>query len=111
MTNTPASEKDLQRWFENWQKSTGEMENVFLARSPYLAGDHLTVSDLLGVCEMMQPIVAGYEIDEKKFPKVLDWLERVKKETQPYFDEAHKAPLRMRAKFLEDEQKSQKSKI
>jgi hypothetical protein len=51
---------------------------------------------------MMQPIASGYNVDTNKFPRVQDWMERVKKETQPHFDEAHKVPMRLRAQILKD---------
>jgi hypothetical protein len=53
----------------------------------------------------MQPIAAGYNLNKDKFPRVYDWLERVKKETQPYLDQAHAVPVRM------TEVKDEKSKL
>lgn len=52
---------------------------------------------------MMQPVSAGYNLDVKKFPRVQDWMERVKKETQPHFDEAHAISMRLRDMILEQE--------
>ena len=52
MTNKPPSERDLEKWHEKWEESTDHLENVWLARSPYLAGNHLTVADLLGEFSM-----------------------------------------------------------
>ena len=52
---------------------------------------------------MMQPISAGYDLDAARFPRVHDWMERVKKDTQPHFDEAHVFSMRMRNKVLKDE--------
>lgn len=48
---------------------------------------------------MMQPLAAGYDLDANKYPRVNEWMARVKNETQPYFDEAHQIPMRMREKF------------
>ena len=50
----------------------------------------------LGICELMQPIAVGYSLNEEKFPRVADWMKRVKKETQPYFDQTHLILLRLR---------------
>lgn len=124
ITNKPPNERELEKWHEKWQESTGHLEDVWLARSPYLAGDHLTVADLLGeyslvrnnrkysldtsgICEMMQPIAGGFDLDTKKYPRVHNWIERVKKETQPHFDESHAIVLRVREQIL----KSDKSKL
>ena len=51
----------------------------------------------------MQPISAGYDLDTARFPRVHDWMERVKKDSQPHFDEAHVFSMRMREKVLKDE--------
>jgi hypothetical protein len=48
---------------------------------------------------MMQPIAAGYDLNTNKFPRVQDWMERVKKETQPHFDDAHKIAMRLKKKI------------
>jgi hypothetical protein len=56
---------------------------------------------------MMQPISAGYNLNTNKYPRVQDWMERVKKETQPHFDEAHKITTRLRESIL----KTEKSKV
>ena len=57
----------------------------------------------LGICELMQPIAAGYDVNTEKFPRVSDWMIRVKKETQPVFDQAHQIILRMRESVLQKE--------
>ncbi len=73
-----------------------------------LSFDHQIIIRLfLDVCEMMQPISAGYNLDTNRFPRVQDWMERVKKETQPHFDQTHKIPMRLRETILKD----QKSKV
>ncbi|CAF1088981.1 unnamed protein product [Didymodactylos carnosus] len=111
LTNTPPNEKELNTWYEKWQESTKYLEKVFL-RTNYLAGDQMTFADLLGACELMQPIGAGFDIDKANYPKVVAWFERVKSETQPFFDEAHKLNYRMRERVLEEQSNvKQRSKI
>ncbi|CAF0885165.1 unnamed protein product [Adineta ricciae] len=107
LTNKPINERELEKWQGRLEDSLGDLENVWLARSSYLGGDHLTFADLLGICELMQPIAAGYNFDREKFSRVQDWMQRVKNETQPYFDETHAVPMRMRTAILKD----QKSKL
>jgi glutathione S-transferase len=48
MTNKPPNERELQTWHERWEQSISDLENVWLTRSTYLGGDHLTIADLLG---------------------------------------------------------------
>ncbi|CAF1139303.1 unnamed protein product [Rotaria sp. Silwood1] len=99
----PPTDRELEKWYKRWEESTDGLENVWLNRSSYLAGNHITIADLLGICEMMQPIAAGYNLDTNKFPRVQDWMERIKKETQPHFDEAHIISMRLREKILQEE--------
>ncbi|CAF2622663.1 unnamed protein product [Rotaria sp. Silwood2] len=101
ITNKPPNEDELEKRYQLWQESTNDLERVWLARSTYLGGDHLTIADLLGICELMQPIAAGYHLDKEKFPRVHDWMEKVKNETQPFFDQAHAIPMRMRDAIME----------
>ena len=55
----------------------------------------------------MQPLIAAEEFNAEKFPRVYQWIERVKKDTEPYFSEAHRIAMRMREMLL----KEKKSKL
>lgn len=48
MSNKPVNTIALEKWYQRWLDSIGDLENVWLTRSTYLAGDHLTIADLLG---------------------------------------------------------------
>jgi len=48
MTNKPPNEHELEKWHKKWEESTDGLENVYLARSSYLAGNHITIADLIG---------------------------------------------------------------
>jgi len=48
MTNKPPNERELEKCHGQWEKSIDDLETVWLARSSYLGGDHLTIADLLG---------------------------------------------------------------
>lgn len=48
MTNKPPNERELEKWHERWEQSIADLENVWLVRSSYLGGNHLTIADLLG---------------------------------------------------------------
>ena len=51
---------------------------------------------------MMQPLITGEEFNAEKYPRVYQWIERVKKDTEPYFSEAHRIAMRMREMLLKD---------
>lgn len=117
LKNKPANPDELSKLQKRWENSTNDLETIWLKRSSYLSGNRITISDLLGknelhhqsneflcyfqgVCEMMQPIAAGYNLDTTRFPRVQDWMDRVKKDTAPHFDQAHRIPMRLRETIL-----------
>jgi len=69
--------------------SLDQMENIFLASQPYLCGPDISIGDLLGICELMQPVIVGHEVFANR-PKLEAWATRVKERLNPHFDEAHK---------------------
>lgn len=66
------------------------METVFLDRGAFIGGrDEIGICDLFAICELMQPYAAGFDVRQSHFRRVRQWVERVKRETRPFFDEAH----------------------
>lgn len=64
------------------------MENIFLSDQPYLCGSDISIGDLLGICELMQPVIVGHKVFTNR-PKLEAWAARVKERLRPHFDEAH----------------------
>lgn len=59
---------------------------ALLEQRPFLAGDHLTIADLC--CAASVTSAEGVvPIDEKLYPKFVDWLKRLRQ--LPYFDEVN----------------------
>ena len=67
-----------------------QLEGYFLKDRPYLAGDEISIADIFGACELMQLYACHEHGLYESSPIVKAWMERVKKETNPHFDEAHK---------------------
>ena len=67
------------------------METIFLKDTPFLSSETMSIADLLGVCELMQPQL-GLRMDvPADFPKVKQWSSLVRQTVGPdLFDEAHK---------------------
>uniref|UniRef100_A0A182Q6X2 glutathione transferase n=1 Tax=Anopheles farauti TaxID=69004 RepID=A0A182Q6X2_9DIPT len=66
------------------------IENEFLGGgAPFIVGKEISVADLLAVCEIEQPRMAGYDPYAGR-PNLTKWMERVREATNPYYDEAHK---------------------
>jgi len=81
------------------RKVVGYLESYFLKDTAYVAGDEISLADIFASCELMQLYSAHEEGLYESSPKVKAWMERVRKETNPYFDEAHKMTYRARERF------------
>ena len=75
------------------------LESYFLKDTAYLAGNELTLADIFGACELMQLYGCHEEGLYEASPKVKAWMERVRKETNPYFDTAHSICYKARERF------------
>uniref|UniRef100_U5ESX6 glutathione transferase n=1 Tax=Corethrella appendiculata TaxID=1370023 RepID=U5ESX6_9DIPT len=65
-------------------------ENIWLQDgNKFITGNEITVADLLAACEIEQTKVTGYNACEGR-PKLQKYLETVRAETNPFYDEAHK---------------------
>lgn len=67
------------------QKSWPLME-AFLQDAPYVCGNELTIADLCCIASVSS-IDTIATIDDKKFPKFIGWIDRMKK--LPYYDEVN----------------------
>ncbi|XP_023017115.1 glutathione S-transferase theta-1 [Leptinotarsa decemlineata] len=70
-------------------KSLSDFEELFLSGDgPFVFGDQISYADLQAACEIEQPRMVGYN-PRDYFPKIKTWLENVRKECNPVYDEAH----------------------
>jgi len=66
------------------------MENEFLKDGQkFLCGNDISIADLLGSCEVEQPLSIGYDVFKGR-PKLKSWMQRVEDTLKPDFTEAHK---------------------
>jgi len=82
----PVDEELLKEKVVKVEGALDHMENVFLKDQKYLAGNTLTMADLLGISEVMQPATLSYDVCKGR-PKLAAWMERVKNDLKPHFDE------------------------
>ena len=61
-------------------------------------GSQISVADILACCELEQPQIAGYNVRDGR-PVLADYMDRVKAQLNPFYDEAHKVLYQMRDKF------------
>jgi len=83
------------------EEALTQMEKKFLSGRDFVAGSNISVADLFGVCEIMQPILAGYDVN-KRHPVIADWIKRVKAAVQPHFDDVHKSASEFAAQHQYD---------
>ena len=88
MTGEPVNKAKLKRFQDELDVTLDKIEHIFLKENPYLCGTDISVGDLLGICELMQPIAVDHDVFAGR-PKLEAWASRVKERLQPHFDEAH----------------------
>lgn len=94
----PVDEKQLQFYQDNFLKSLRNIEEGFLKNRPYISGHVISVSDIFCACEIEQPLVTGFN-PLSEVPKVSDWLNRVRKELEPYYSEVHSVTKLVQSAF------------
>ncbi|XP_034479982.1 glutathione S-transferase theta-3-like [Drosophila innubila] len=82
-------QEHVEKLIKNVEGSLGLLERLWLDKDNFLIGQNLTVADLLGSADIEQLKLCQYTVDDKKFPKVAKWLDRVREAAHPYYDEAH----------------------
>lgn len=65
------------------------LTNIWLKDSQFIAGDQITVADLVAATEIEQLGPTNYNAFEGR-PKLKKWIELVKSETNPHYEDAHK---------------------
>uniref|UniRef100_UPI002B4E57E5 glutathione S-transferase theta-1-like n=1 Tax=Lineus longissimus TaxID=88925 RepID=UPI002B4E57E5 len=95
LTGRPIDEKKLNSHLKKLDDNLDSLENIFLRDQPFVAGNEISIADLLCICELMQPQMAGYNYGETR-PKLLKYMSLVQGQLEPHFDEAHKVLYKMR---------------
>lgn len=87
----PVDTRSIEQGTKILRASLNKVESIFLKDTPFIYSDHMTIADLLGVCELMQPKL-GVGVDvETNYPKVKQWVSNVRDTVgAELFDDAHK---------------------
>nr|XP_060613877.1 glutathione S-transferase theta-1-like [Anolis sagrei ordinatus] len=81
---------------EGLASSLKQLEELFLTNKPFLAGDEVSLADLVAIVELMQPSGAGCDVFQNH-PRLLAWRERVEAAVgRGLFSEAHKTIAQIR---------------
>ncbi|KAM7418330.1 hypothetical protein PAMA_015787 [Pampus argenteus] len=69
------------------------IEEKFIQERPFIAGDHVSLADLVAIVEIMQPVASGIDVFEGR-PKLSAWRDRVQDAIgKELFDDAHQRIL------------------
>lgn len=55
MLGMPVNEKKVAEFKERMETVLDQLETIWLKDRPFIAGDHITIADLLAACELEQP--------------------------------------------------------
>ncbi|XP_045448063.1 glutathione S-transferase theta-1 [Melitaea cinxia] len=81
--------KTLEEYFKRMETALETFETKWLGDGKeFVAGNSITVADLLAACELEQPKMAGYNPADK-FSNISKWWKKVREYFNPHYDEAH----------------------
>nr|UCR60999.1 glutathione-S-transferase [Aphelinus asychis] len=104
LKGSPPKPEQVAKFEDRMIECLDQMENIWLKDTPFLIGDQISIADILGACEVEQPRMAGFNPRDGR-PNLSAWLDRVAKETSPYYEEAHKRLNKLAARSDQKESK------
>ncbi|KAM4049041.1 glutathione S-transferase theta-1-like, partial [Anomaloglossus baeobatrachus] len=91
-----ASPEKLDHVLAEFQEIMVQLEMKFLQERPFIAGDQISLADLMAIVDIMQVIASGVPIFEER-PKLEAWKHRVEEAPGPeLFKEAHQDILNIK---------------
>lgn len=89
MTQSTPDQETVAMHEANMVTCLDQIEELWLSQGrKYIAGDDISVADIFAACELEQPKVAGYDVTKGR-PILKAWLETVKEDCNPFYNEAH----------------------
>ncbi|XP_053186462.1 glutathione S-transferase theta-1b [Scomber japonicus] len=78
---------------EDLNSSLKLLEDKFIQDRPFIAGEHISLADLVAIVEVIQPVGSGLDVFEGR-PKLSAWRDRVQAAIgKELFDDAHQLIL------------------
>ena len=104
MLQEPIDKAAQQTYLAQMEKTLSDIEQIWLegGKRKYIAGTDgdgaLSVADIMACCELEQPSMAGYDV-RKGRPILEEYMNRVKEDLNPHYDDVHKVVYMMTKKF------------
>ncbi|XP_072207193.1 glutathione S-transferase theta-2B [Excalfactoria chinensis] len=93
LTGQPLPPEKLEGATEELNVVLNQFEEKFLQDKPFIAGNDISLADLVAMVELMQPVASGYDLFAER-PKLAEWRRRVEEAVgKQLFQEAHEEIL------------------
>ncbi|KAG7221874.1 hypothetical protein INR49_017050 [Caranx melampygus] len=93
MLGVDVPQEKLDKAIEDLNASLNILEEKFLQDRPFIAGDQISLADLVAIVEVMQPVGSGLDVFEGR-PKLSAWRDRVQAAIgKELFDDAHQTMM------------------
>ena len=104
MTQEPIDKTAQGTFLSQMENTLKDIEQIWLegGKRKYIAGPDgegaISVADIMACCELEQPSMAGYDV-RKGRPILEEYMNRVKEDLNPHYDDVHKVVYMMTKKF------------
>lgn len=89
MTGKKPEPKQIESYKRRMENALEEFENNWLNQGhKFVAGDNISVADLIAACEIEQPRMAGYD-PMKQYNRIGEWMSHVQDYFNPFYGEGH----------------------
>ncbi|KAF2355506.1 Glutathione S-transferase N-terminal [Trinorchestia longiramus] len=88
LTGAPPKQSTVDKFRTGMETVLENFDDFWLKDSKFVAGQEISIADILAICELYQPAMAGYNVFTGH-PLLAEWHERVKSELNPELDEAN----------------------
>ena len=88
LTGESPNEKTIAAYENRMIDCIDNFERCWLNSGPFITGDKISAADIWAACELEQPRIAGYDAAKGR-PILSGWLNRVQKELNPHYQQAH----------------------
>lgn len=89
LTGKPTRKEKLESTEKKMIECLDVIESEWLGNNPWMVGNKISVADIFAACEIEQVRMCGYDPKVGR-SKISEWLGRVRNDTNPFYDEAHK---------------------
>lgn len=95
---TLPTEADIAVFKTHMEQALDQIENVWLANTKFIAGNEISIADLMAIGEIEMTRLTSYDASQGR-PKVAAYIARLKDTLGPQYDEVHETLLKAQEFF------------